>query len=45
MDYAMKQDVLKFYIGLKNRRVNYLNDLVVLSQFVIFANHNHFNTI
>jgi len=34
MDYAMKQNILKFYIDLKNRRAYYLMDLVVLSQFV-----------
>jgi len=30
----MKQNILKFYIDLKNRRAYYLMDLVVLSQFV-----------
>jgi hypothetical protein len=34
MDYEMKQNILKFYIDLKNRRAYYLMDLVVLSQCV-----------
>ncbi len=33
MDYVMKQNILKCYIDLKNRRAYYSMDLVVLSQF------------